>query len=201
MSRYLGPKHRLARREGKNLLEKTSNSLARRLTVPPGMHGVKGHRRPSEYGIQLREKQYAKRYYGLLERAFHKYYVIAKKVPGKTGEVMLQLLETRLDNIVYRLGFVPSRFMARQIVSHGHISVNGKRVTIPSYTVKKDDVVALNPKAINMPTIIKCLEKDLSDKITWLERKAAVGKLLMIPTRDQIPFEVNEQLVVEYYSR
>src|SRR5258708_7694123 len=136
MARYIGPKHRLARREGQNILEKNSASLLRRIGVPPGMHGVKGKRKVSDYGKQLREKQKAKRVYGLLEKQFRKYYETGTAVRGKTGEAMLQLLERRLDNVVYRLGFVPSRTMGRQLVSHGHVLVNGKKLNIPSYSVK-----------------------------------------------------------------
>lgn len=192
MARYTGPKHRLARREGKNILEKTSPSLERRLNIPPGMHGSKGKRRTSEYGTQLREKQIAKRTYVLLEKQFHKYYQVAKKVKGKTGEVLLQLLETRLDNIVYRLGFANSRNMARQMVSHGHVKVDGKRVTIPSYQLRAGQVVAVAEK------FVKETETKVPD---WLEKKANSGKLNAVPMRDQIPTEVNEQLIVEFYSK
>ncbi|MEK7127601.1 MAG: 30S ribosomal protein S4 [Patescibacteria group bacterium] len=190
--RYTGPKHRLARREGKNILEKTSPSLERRLNVPPGMHGAKGRRRFSEYSVQLREKQAAKRTYGLSESQFHKYYKIAKKVKGKTGELLLQLIEIRLDNIVYRLGFARSRNMARQIVSHGHVRVDGKRVTIPSYQLKVGQVVSVAEK------FVKETETKVPD---WLEKKANSGKLNAVPAREQIPTEVNEQLIVEFYSK
>jgi small subunit ribosomal protein S4 len=192
MARYTGPKHRLARREGKNILEKTSESLARRLNVPPGMHGTKGKRRVSEYGTQLREKQIARRTYNLSEKQFRKYYEAAKKVKGKTGETLLQTLETRLDNIVYRLGFAVSRSMARQIVSHGHVTVNGKKVNIPSYQLKVGQVVSVNPKFTGAG------ETKTPD---WLEKKANFGKINAVPTRDQIPTEVNEQLIVEFYSK
>jgi len=190
--RYTGPKHRLARREGKNILEKTSESLARRLNVPPGMHGAKGHRRFSEYAVQLREKQAAKRTYNLSESQFHKYYQIAKKVKGKTGEVLFQLIETRLDNIVYRLNFARSRAMARQIVSHGHVKIDGKPVNIPSYQVKVGQVVSVADKFVTEET---------GKILDWLERKANSGKLNAIPLRDQIPTEANEQLIVEFYSK
>ncbi len=201
MARYTGPKHRLARREGRNVLEKQSASLLRRLNVPPGMHGARGRRRFSEFGTQLREKQLAKRTYGVMEKQFQKYYQTAKKVKGKTGEVLLQSLETRLDNIVYRLGFAPTRSMARQLVSHGHVLVNGQVVNIPSYTVKSGQVITLSSKAMRIPVVAKLLEAADLSILDWLERKAAAGKLRQIPTRDQIPVEINEQLIVEYYSR
>lgn len=202
MARYTGPKHRLARREGANLLEKTSNSLARRLNVPPGMHGVKG--RPgkiSDYGKQLREKQKAKRTYGLMENQFRRYFDKATKVKGKTGEALLQLLETRLDNAVFRLGLAPSRTMARQLVSHGHVLVDSKKVTIPSYQVELGQVISLNAKAMKMPAVSKLLEAAETKVPSYWERQAAVGRLLKLPTREEIPTEVNEQLIIEYYSR
>ncbi len=200
MARYTGPKHRLARREGTNVLEKTSQSLARRLNVPPGMHGQKRVRKQSEFAVQLREKQKAKRIYGLMEKQFRNYFAQALKVKGKTGEALLQRLERRLDNAVFRLGFVPSRAHARQIVSHGHVQVSGKKINIPSYLLKVDEVVTLQPKAINMPAVKKLLEADYQGP-SYFERKAAAGRLVKIPTRDEIPTEVNEQLIIEYYSR
>lgn len=202
MARYTGPKHRLARREAFNLLEKNSNSLARRLNVIPGMHGVKS--RPgkiSDYGKQLREKQKAKRTYGLMEAQFRRYFDKAIKVKGKTGEALLQLLEMRLDNAVFRLGLCPSRTMARQLVSHGHVLVDGKKVTIPSYTLGINQVVSLNAKALKMPAVVKLLEAAETKVPSYLERQAAAGRLLKIPTREEIPTGVNEQLIIEYYSR
>lgn len=202
MARYRGPKHRLARREGVNTLEKQSASLLRRLTIPPGMHGPKGvKRKSSDYGTQLREKQKAKRTYGLSEKQFANYVVRATKVKGKTGEALLQLLEGRLDNIIYRLGFVPSRTMARQIVSHGHVMVNSKTVNVPSFATRVNDVVTLSSKAMEMTTIKKMLEKEELKVPKFLERKAAAGKVLKVPSRDEIMTEVEEQLIVEYYSR
>lgn len=201
MAKYNGPKNRLARREGQNILEKGGSAIQRRLNVPPGVHGPKGAKKLSDYGRQLREKQKAKRIYGLLEKQFRKCFDQAIKVKGKTGEALLQTLERRLDNIVYRLGFAPSRTMARQLVSHGHVLVNGKRVNIPSYSVSLDELVTLGPKAISMPTVKKLLD-DAGGKIpTYLEKKAAAGRLIKIPSREEIPTEVNEQLIIEYYSR
>ncbi len=202
MARYTGPKNRLSRREGVNLQDKTSASLARRLSVHPGVHGPKGGRfKHSDYSTQLREKQKAKRTYGLLEKQFRKYYEAAAKVPGKTGEVLLQSLERRLDNSIYRLGFTPSRTMARQLVSHGHIMVNGKKVNIPSYSLKIDEVVTLVSKAMAMPAVKKMLEAAETKVPNYYERQAAAGRLIKIPTREEIPTEVNEQLIIEFYSR
>ncbi len=202
MARYTGPKHRLARREGVNIMDKTSASLGRRLTVPPGVHGPKGSRnKHSDYSLQLREKQKAKRTYGLLEKQFRRYYEAAAKVPGKTGEVLLQSLERRLDNTVYRLGFAPSRAMARQLVSHGHVQVDGKKVNIPSFLLKINQVVTLSSKALEIPAVKKMLEAAETKTPDYYERKAAVGRLIKIPTREEIPTEVNEQLIIEFYSR
>ncbi len=202
MARYTGPKHRLARREGLNIIEKTSSSLQRRLTVPPGAHGGKGRsNKISEYGKQLREKQKAKRTYGLMEKQFRNYFTVATKVKGKTGEALLQLLEKRLDNIVYRLGFVPSRTMARQLVSHGHVMVNGQKVNIPSYSLNTDQVVTLDSTALKIPAVVKLLETAENKVPAYLERKAAAGRLVKTPSRDEIPVELNEQLIIEYYSR
>jgi len=202
MARYTGPKHRLARREATNLLEKASASLQRRLNVPPGVHGPKGQKgKVSDYGKELREKQKAKRIYGLLEHQFRRYFDTATKVRGKTGEALLQLLERRLDNVVYRLGLTTSRNMARQIVSHGHVLVNGKKMSVPSYRVEIDDVVSLSAKAMEMPVVKKLLENDSIKIPTYFEKKAAAGRLVKIPSRDEIPTEVNEQLIIEYYSR
>src|SRR5664279_496611 len=144
MGRYTGPKHRLARREGINIIDKPSASLTRRLNVPPGNQGRRNKRRMSEYGQQLREKQKAKVMYGLLERQFRKLVDTAHAQTGDTEELLLSFLERRLDNVVFRLGLAKSRNMSRQFVTHGHVTVNGKRMTIPSYTVKVGDVISLD---------------------------------------------------------
>lgn len=202
MARYTGPKHRLARREGFNVLEKTSSSLERRLNVPPGQHGPKGQRRRlSEFGQQLREKQKIKRIYGVLERQFRRYVKEAQKKKGETGAVLLSLLERRLDNVLYRLRLAKTRAMARQLVGHGHVFVNNKRVTIPSYQVRQDEVVGLSPKAMEIPLIKGALQdKDISLP-SWLSREGPVGKIRDLPTRDDIETSIQEQLIVEYYSR
>jgi|SRR3989344_2996153 len=203
MARYTGPKHRLARREGFNVLEKTSPSLERRLNIPPGQHGPKGggRRRPSEYGQQLREKQKVKRIYGVLERQFVRYVKEAQKKKGETGLVLLSLLERRLDNVVYRLRLAKSRSMARQLVGHGHIKINNKRVTIPSYQVRPEEVLTLSTKAMAMPNLKEMVQDKEISLPAWLSREGPVGKVKGLPTRNDIETSIQEQLIVEYYSR
>ncbi len=200
MAKYTGPKHRLARKEGVNLIDKTSASLQRRLNITPGVHGAKRKRKLSEFGTQLREKQKAKTMYQVLEKQFKNmvHTVAAKK--GDTGELIIGALETRLDNVVYRLGFAKSRFMARQLVSHGHITVNGKKLNIPSYAVKEGDVIALSAKMQKNAQVLKLLEEE-KVILPFLERKGTVGKLARMPKRAdiEVPFDTN--LIVEYYSR
>ena len=200
MARYTGPKRRLSRREGVALTSKDTAFIERKGAVIPGQHGGKRTRRPSDYGVQLREKQKAKRLYGLLEKQFHKYYEEASKSKGSTGLRLMHLLETRLDNTVYRLGFSPSRSGARQMVSHGHISVDGKKVNIPSFQVKPGSTIAILGKMLDNTQVKKSLE--VSDSLPgWLERKAAVGKVLRLPEREEMEQAVTEQLIVEFYSR
>lgn len=208
MSRYIGPKNRLARREGVDLGLKTPGtkahaSLLRKLNVPPGQHGHKarGKRMASGFAEQLREKQKAKRLYGVLERQFRRYVNHALKQKGNTGVFLLQQLERRLDNIVYRLGLVPTRAQARQLISHGHVLVNHQKMNIPSYQVRVDDVISLQPKAMEIPAVKKVLADKNPHILDWLERKGAIGRLKQVPTREQIPADITEQLIVEYYSR
>jgi small subunit ribosomal protein S4 len=202
MARYTGPKHRQARRLGINILEKTSQSLERRLNVLPGAHGKKGIRRKvSDYSVQLKEKQKAKKIYGVLEKQFRRIFKEATKEKGATGQALLRLLELRLDNVVYKLGFAPSRPMARQLVSHGHIMVNGKKMDIPSYEVKLDETVSIQGKALEIPVVKKLLEDKKMIMPAWVERKAAVGKIVRLPQKEDLTSEINEQLIVEYYSR
>ena len=157
-------------------------------------------RRSSEYGVQLREKQKAKRLFGLLEKQFNGIYQRASKAKGSTGQTMLEILETRLDNVVYRLGLTSSRAEARQVVSHGHVTVDGKKVTIPSFWVKPEMVIAISAKFVDNTQVKKNLATH-TDLPEWLERKGAVGKVIRIPRRDEMEKIVNEQLIVEYYSR
>jgi small subunit ribosomal protein S4 len=199
MSHYIGPKNRLSRREGFDLFGK-GNKL-RRAQNPPGQHGAKGSRRPSDFGTQLREKQKTKRIYGIIERQFRGYFDKAKKVRGKTGEHLLRLLETRLDNVVYRLGFSPTRAMARQLVSHGHVLVNSGLVNIPSYQVDIEDVISLDAKAVIIPHVKICLDNPKLSPPAWLQRTGSQGKVITFPLREHIESPINEQLIVEFYSR
>ena len=200
MARYTGPKRRLSRREGLPLTTKDVKSLEKKGVIPPGQHGVRNRRRVSEYGIQLREKQKAKRFYGILEKQFKKYYTKASKIKGSTGLTLLEMLETRLDNVVYRLGFAQSRSEARQFVGHGHIRVDDKKVTIPSYKVSVDQTIALSAQMRDNTQVKKSLEVNATLP-EWLERKATVGKVLRIPNRDEMEQSIDEQMIVEYYSR
>lgn len=200
MARYTGPKHKLARREGINLLEKTSASLMRRLNVPPGVHGRKGKRRPSEFGQQLREKQKAKVMYGLLEKQFKKLVELATSQKGDTEDLLLSLLERRLDNVVYRLGLAKSRMMSRQFVTHGHVLVNGEKMTIPSYTVQEGDVITLDVKIQKNPDVIKVME-ETKETLGFLEKKGPAGKLVRMPIAEDIQVPFSTRQIIEYYSR
>jgi len=199
MARYTGPKHKLARREGVNILDKTSSSLQRRLNIPPGQHGRRRKKRLSEFGQQLREKQKAKFVYGIMEKQFKNLFKAVEKKKGETDENLISLLETRLDNLVYRLGFSKSRFMARQMVSHGHVLVNGKRLNIPSYQVKLEDVISLSPKIQRNPKILESIQE--SQTLPFLKREGASGKLTRIPKREDVEVPFDTQLIIEYYSR
>lgn len=201
MARYTGPKHKLARREGVNILDKTSKSLQRRLNVPPGIHGRKRKRRLSEYGTQLREKQKAKATYGLLEKQFKNLVQTVQKRKGETGEMIVSLLETRLDNLVYRLGFARSRTMARQFVSHGHISVNGKKVNIPSYEVKVDDVISISTTIQKNPQVVELLKDKEIKLLPFIKKEGVSGKLLRMPKKEDLEVPFDLQLIIEYYSR
>ena len=203
MARYTGPKNKKARRLGVDLGLKTSpKSLERRIGTPPGAHGRKGgNRKVSDYGVQLAEKQKAKIMYGILERQFKKYYTQASHNPLSTGEVMLQLLERRLDNCIYRLGFVPTRAAGRQLVSHGNVLVNGKKLNIPSYKVMVGDVIELSGTAANIPYIKSLLADKDKTAAAWLDKKATLAKVTRLPSRSDIIEAINEQLIVEFYSR
>jgi len=208
MGRDLDAKCRLCRREGMKLFLKGDRCLSpkcpieKKGAVPPGVHGLGRRRRQlSEYGVQLREKQKAKRLYGLREKQFRKYFTRARKEKQATGEVLFQLLESRLDNVVYRLGLTPSRAMARQIISHGHIQVNGKKVDIPSYEVKLGETVQLTPQGVEISVIKDYLARKEMTVPAWLEKKATVGQVKRLPKRDEIEANINEQAIVEFYSR
>lgn len=207
MGRYLDAKCRLCRREGMKLFLKGDRCLSpkcpleKKGAVPPGVHGMKRRRKLSEYGLQLREKQKAKRLYGLREKQFKKYFDRARKEKQATGEVLFQLLESRLDNVVYRLGLAPSRAMARQIISHGHIQVNGQKVDIPSYEVKLGETVQLTPQGAKINVVKDYLTRKEMMIPAWLEKKATVGQMKRLPKRDEIEANINEQAIVEFYSR
>ncbi|MBI4062568.1 30S ribosomal protein S4 [Candidatus Gottesmanbacteria bacterium] len=206
MARYTGPKNRLARREGIDLGLKSVGShahasLLKRLNVPPGQHGPRGRRKVSDFGLQLREKQKVKRMYGLLERQFRKNFERARKWKGNTGEKLLEFLERRLDNTIYRLGLSPTRALARQLVGHRHVLVNGKLVNIPSYLVKQDQVISLTTRGANVPAVKKLLDDKTFTPADWLARQGPAGKIARLPIRADVKEDVNEQLIVEHYSR
>lgn len=200
MGKYNGPKRRLSRREGVALFKKDLKAIERKGAVPPGMRGTKVRPRVTEYGTQLREKQKAKRMFGLSEKQFRRTYEEAARVKGATGRKMLELLETRLDNVVYRLGFAASRAQARQLVGHGHVVVNDKKLNIPSAQVRANSVVAISSKIVDNTQIKKNLDEN-PDVPAWLERKGLSGKVVRLPERDEMEKGISEQLIVEYYSR
>lgn len=199
MARYTGPKDRLSRREGFDLFGKGARLT--RLNVPPGIHGPRGVRLGSQYARQLREKQKVKRIYGVLEKQFKRYVAEALKSRGNTGEVLLSLLERRLDSVAYRAGLAPTRVAARQLISHKHLLVNGKKVNIASYQVKPGETIMLSSKAMGIPYIKRLLEEQESKLPSWLKRKAAVVKVGSLPKREDIPEPISEQDIVEFYSR
>jgi small subunit ribosomal protein S4 len=206
MARPLGPKCKLCRREGMKLFLKGERCLTEKCAVerrsyPPGEHG-RGRIKQSEYLLQLREKQKARRFYGLLEKQFRNYYEKAAKQSGITGEELLRMLETRLDNVVYRLGFAASRAQARQIIRHGHFQVNGRRVNIPSFQVKPDDVVALKPGS-PVEQVVRDATDLTASVSPWLQadHDNLTGKVLKLPDRSDIDTPVQEQLIVELYSK
>ena len=201
MARYTGPKSKIARKLGEPIFGE--DKYFAKKNYPPGQHGANRRRKLSEYGTQLREKQKAKYTYGVLERQFRNLFNKASRMKGVTGEVLLQLLEARLDNIVYRLGIAPTRAAARQIVLHRHITVDGKVVNIPSYEVKPGQVVAVREKAKSLEVIAASLEGFNHSKYPWLAWDESIkgGKYLNIPQREEIPENIKEQLIVELYSK
>ena len=208
MARYRDAVCRICRREGDKLFLKgdrcyTDKCAIARRGYAPGQHG-QGRKKMSEYGTQLREKQKAKRYYGLLENQFYHYFELASKMTGKTGENLLKVLESHLDNVVYRAGFAMSRPEARQLVSHGHFTVNGKAVNIPSYMVKAGDVVAIVEKSMSSDKIKGVLEANASrPALNWLsvDKNKAQATVVNLPERSEIDLQVEEQLIVELYSK
>ncbi|MDX9910095.1 MAG: 30S ribosomal protein S4 [Bacteroidales bacterium] len=202
MARYRGPKSKIARKFGEPIFG--PDKVLERKNYPPGMHGVSARRRKvSEYGQQLKEKQKAKYTYGILERQFRNLFEKANSSKGITGEVLLQLLESRLDNVVFRMGIAKTRDAARQFVSHKHIVVNGKVVNIPSYQVKPGDIVGVREKSKAMVEIADSLQTRRGTRYEWLEWDSdkMAGKFLNVPEREDIPENIKEQLIVELYSK
>ena len=201
MARYTGPKTKIARKFGEPIFG--PDKVLAKKNYPPGQHGLNRRRKTSEYGLQLKEKQKAKYTYGVLERQFRNLFEKAARKKGITGEVLLQMLECRLDNFVYRLGLAPSRPAARQLVLHKHVTVNGKVVNIPSYNVLPGDVVAVREKAKSLEVIADSLAGFNHSKYAWIEWDESIkgGKLLHVPAREDIPEPIKEQLIVELYSK
>lgn len=206
MSRYTGAVCKQCRREGKKLFLKgdrcyTGKCALERRSYAPGQHG-QGRKKTTEYGIQLRTKQQARRYYGIQEGQFHKYFLMAEKQEGMTGENLLRICESRFDNVVYLLGWANSRQQARQLVVHGHYKVNGKKVDIPSYLLKAGDVVSIKEKSADTESFKTIIEANGSRPVpTWLEKDGTNGKVVNLPEREQIAAPVEEHYIVEFYSR
>ncbi len=208
MARYTGAVCKMCRREGKKLYLKgercyTGKCAIERRAYAPGQHG-QSRKKTSEYGLQLRAKQQAKRYYGIQEGQFHKYFLMAERKKGVTGENLLRICESRLDNVVYLLGWANSRAEARQLVVHGHYKVNGKKVNIPSYLIKAGDEIAIKDKSKESEKIKATVEANAARPVPqWLDlnREALTAKVLALPTREQIMVPVEEHLIVELYSK
>ena len=201
MARYTGPRTRIARKFGEAIFG--PDKVLSKKNYPPGQHGVNKRRKTSEYGIQLREKQKAKYTYGVLEKQFRNLFEKASRTKGIKGEVLLQFLEARLDNVVYRLGIAPTRAAARQLVSHKHIVVDGKVVNIPSYSVKAGQVIGVREKSKSLEVIADSLSGFNHSKYSWIEwdQTSMSGKFLHLPERADIPENIKEQLIVELYSK
>lgn len=208
MARYTGAVCKLCRREGKKLFLKgdrcyTGKCSVERRSYAPGQHG-QGRKKTSEYGMQLRAKQQARRYYGVQEGQFHKYFLMAERQQGMTGENLLRICESRLDNAVYLLGWASSRAEARQLTTHGHYTVNGKKVDIPSYLLKAGDVVSIREKSRDSEKIKAVLEANASRPVPeWLDKNGddLTAKVVKLPDREQIEVPVEEHLIVEFYSK
>ncbi len=209
MARYIGPVCRLCRREGMKLFLKgercyTEKCAIEKRNLPPGQHGKLRKAKMVGYGIQLREKQRVKRIYGVLENQFRRYFEMADRTRGITGETLLQLLERRLDNVIYRLGLATSRAQARQLVRHGHFMVNGRKVDIPSYSVKAGDAITVRATSAQNASIVHAMEEVKGRGIPeWLmfDSGQLTGRIQSLPTRQQINLPVQEQLIVELYSK
>lgn len=203
MARYRGPRGKVCRRLSMAVFESPKFANPRK-NYPPGQHGPQNRGRLSDYGLQMREKQRMKYMYGVLERQFRNYFKKADRQTGKTGDNLIRLLECRLDNVIFRMGFAPTRRAARQLVSHRHILVNGRTVNIPSFQVRPEDVIQVREKSKRMEMILSSIKRLKGDLIlSWLKLDKAKmsGVFLQYPEREQIPEELNEQLVVELYSK
>ena len=200
MVRARGPKHKISRRFGVDIYGTGGPALQRRLTTPPGGTPRGRRRKMTEYGLQLQEKQKAKASYGMAESQFRRYFAEAERRPGTTGENLLQLLERRLDNVVYRLGFARSRPMARQMVGHGHVQVNDRKVDRPSYLVRPGEVIRLTGTGAQMPAVI---EELASGRLVpgWLDRQDTTGRVLRLPGREDVDVPVDEAQIIAFYSR
>ncbi|MFH1196355.1 MAG: 30S ribosomal protein S4 [bacterium] len=208
MARYTGPSCKLCRREKQKLFLKGSKCQSEKCPLEqrnyaPGQHGLSRRAKFSEFGVQLREKQKVKRIYGLIETQFHNTFEIANRQKGVTGENLLKLLERRLDNVVYRLGFAPSRKSARQLVLHRHIQINGKLVNIPSYLLSPGDVISVKEKSKKLDAIHNSLRRTKDSVYSWItiDKATLSGTFLNVPNREDIPLTANEQLIVELYSK
>lgn len=201
MARYKGPRTKIARKFGDPIYG--PDKYFEKKKYPPGQHGNNRRRKLSVYGVQLKEKQKAKYTYGILERQFRNLFKRASRSKGVTGEVLLQLLESRLDNVVFRLGIAPTRAAARQLVSHKHILVNGEIVNIPSYTLKPGDQIGVREKSKSLEVITNALTSASHSKYAWLEwdNNLSTGKFVNVPERSEIPENITEQLIVELYSK
>ena len=208
MARYTGAVCRLCRREGQKLFLKGERCYSEKCSFAarayaPGQHG-QGRKKSSEYGLQLRAKQKARRFYGVQEGQFHHYFEIAERKPGVTGENLLKILESRLDNVVYRVGFASSRAEARQLIGHGHFEVNGSRVDIASYLLKAGDVISICEKSSSLDKIKNVIEANASRPAPqWIDvdREKNIAKIIALPERDQIDAPIEEQPIVEFYSK
>jgi len=204
MARYIGPKSKIARKFKEPIYG--PDKYFEKKNYPPGQHGInkkKGTSKVSEYGLQLQEKQKAKYTYGVLERQFKNVFRRASSKKGITGEILLQMMESRLDNVVYRLGVAPTRAGARQLVSHKHITVNGNVVNIPSYSLRPNDIVGVRERSKSLEAITNSLSRRSAKAYTWLEwdSNLMTGKFMQYPEREMIPENINEQLIVELYSK
>lgn len=201
MARFIGPKTKIARKFGEAIYG--PDKVFEKKNYPPGQHGVNRRKKTSEYGTQLKEKQKAKYTYGLLERQFSNLFKRAQRTKGVTGEVLLGLLESRLDNVVYRLGIAPTRAAARQLVGHRHITVDGEVVNIPSYSLKAGQVIGVREKSKSLEVIASSLTSSNAQRYSWIEwdRHSMTGKFLNMPERSDIPENIKEQLIVDLYSK